>query len=195
MAFDDVTPPEELRTDEYVLRPILVADAELDYEAVMESREALRLWEQSTWPEDDFTVDANRKDMEKLERRRAQRESFTYTVMDPTETTCLGCVYVFPTDAPLYTRTTVTALDDDRWSDFDVVTSFWVRTSRLADGLDQRLLDALARWLDDEWPTGPNLFLTSELYEEQVAMFERAGLQRRFRLDDPKHDADDLAFA
>src|SRR5215218_4357264 len=86
---------DELRTDEFLLRPIRESDAELDYDAVMESREFLRLWEQSTWPEDDFTVEANRADMAKLERRHAEGESFTYTVMNLEETRCLGCVYIF----------------------------------------------------------------------------------------------------
>ena len=55
--------PGGLETREFILRSILVSDAELDYEAVMESREFLRKWEQSAWPADDFTVEANRQDM------------------------------------------------------------------------------------------------------------------------------------
>ncbi len=40
MAFDknDTHPPAELRTDEFLLRPIRASDAKLDYDAVMESR-------------------------------------------------------------------------------------------------------------------------------------------------------------
>ena len=85
----DVRAPEGLRTDEFLLRPIRASDAERDYEAVMESREFLRRWEQSSWPTDDFTVDANRKDMEKLERRHTGGESFTYAVLNPTERNAL----------------------------------------------------------------------------------------------------------
>ena len=52
MAFnnDDFHAPEELRTDEFLLRPILESDAALDYEAVMASREYLRTWEGTGWP-------------------------------------------------------------------------------------------------------------------------------------------------
>ncbi len=44
MSFTDPNEsvPAELRTDEFVLRPIKADDAELDYRAVMETREYLR---------------------------------------------------------------------------------------------------------------------------------------------------------
>src|SRR3954469_1414754 len=109
MAFDnDFQAPEGLRTDEFLLRPIRASDAELDHEAVMESKEFLRRWEQSSWPTDDFTVDANRDDMVKLERRHAAGESFAYTVMSPTETQCLGCVYVQPTTSRWLAKAQIT---------------------------------------------------------------------------------------
>ena len=51
MAFnrDDFHAPEELRTDEFLLRPLRASDAQLDYEAVMESREFLRGWDHERW--------------------------------------------------------------------------------------------------------------------------------------------------
>ena len=145
MAFNDgdFSAPAGLRTDEFLLRPILTSDAELDYEAVMESKEFLRTWEQSGWPEDDFTVEANREDMDKLERRHNERVSFTYTVMNLTETECLGCVYISPPDVPWIARAEITAVDGAQWSDYEAVVAFWVRQSRLADETDRRLLDAL----------------------------------------------------
>lgn len=187
--------PEALRTDEFLLRPIRESDAELDYEAVMESRESLRLWEQSTWPEDDFTVEANRADLAKLERRFAEGESFAYTVMNPEETQCLGCVYIFPTSAPMYSRPEISATDSDQWSAHEAALYFWVRMSRLADGLDSRLLDALGPWLAQDWGIAHPLIITNEQFAQQVAMIERAGLSLRFRLTFPNEPGQSLAFA
>ena len=51
--------PAALRTGEFALRPITTDDAERDYAALMETRELLRLWEQSTWPADDFHSRSN----------------------------------------------------------------------------------------------------------------------------------------
>ncbi len=197
MAFDseDFHAPDGMRTDEFLLRPIRGTDVELDYDAVMESREYLRTWEQSTWPEDDFTIEANRRDLDKLERLHDEGRSFTYTVMNPAETQCLGCVYIFPTDAPFLTGSETVAVDDAQWSGYEAAVYFWVRKSRLADELDRRLLDALRRWFERDWPIGRHLVVTSELFEQQVAMIEGTDLQLEFRLNDPKQPGRFLAYA
>src|SRR5699024_6751463 len=64
--------------------------------AVMDSGEYLRQWEQSTWPEDDFTVADNQSDLVDLERWNSASLAFTYTILDPSESRCLGCVYILP---------------------------------------------------------------------------------------------------
>ena len=61
------------------------------------------VWWRSAWHE--LTMDADERfirgacDLADLEWHEAEflgRRSFAYTVMDPTETECLGCVYVYP---------------------------------------------------------------------------------------------------
>jgi hypothetical protein len=197
MAFNDDAfhAPAELRTDEFLLRPIRASDAALDYEAVMASREYLRPWEGTGWPADDFTLEDNRADVAKLERWHAAGERFTYTVLDPTGTLCLGCVYLLPTGAPLFARRQIAAIDDARWSEYDVAVNFWVRTSRLADGLDRRLLDALGPWLAHDWHIARHLIVTNEQVEQQVSLIERTNRQLRFRLTDPKESGTSLAYA
>lgn len=197
MAFtnDDFCAPAGLRTDEFLLRPIRASDAALDYEAVMASKEYLRPWEQTGWPADDFTVDANRADLVKLERWHAAGERFTYTVLDPTGTQCLGCVYIAPTGAPLFARKQIAAIDGARWSEYEVAVHFWVRTSRLADGLDRRLLDALGPWLEDDWHIERHLIVTNEQVAQQVSLIESTDRRLRFRLTDPKEPGKSLAYA
>jgi len=186
--------PESLHTDEFVLRPLTAVDAERDYAALMETRELLRLWEQSTWPADDFTVDDNREDLIGLEQRHAEHRAFTYTVTDPDDTEALGCVYVFPTSAAFLTKATVTAVADDRWADVDAVVYFWVRLSRMAQGMDQRLLAALRVWFRDEWKTERTVFVTNEQFTQQLGVFERTDLRRRFELVEPGKPGTYLAF-
>lgn len=191
----EISAPSGLETQEFVLRPILASDAELDYEAVMESREFLRKWEQSTWPEDDFTVEANREDMVKLERRHANGESFTYTVMNLDQTECLGCVYVFSLEATWFSDAQVTALGPDQWSDRDAMIYFWVRKSRLAEGLDRLLLDSLLEWFEQEWDLDAPVIMTNEQFEQQVAMIEGTNLRRRFEIKLPDDPGRYLAYA
>ena len=187
MPFD--IPPAEvpsgLTTDDFVLRPIVAADAELDYAAVMESRDYLRYWEQSSWPADDFTVAGNREDLERLEQRHADGKAYTYTVLDPAGTECLGCVYLMPTDARSFANARITPTGDQRWEDYRATVYFWVRKSRLATQTDRALLDALRTWLAEDWSVGAPLFVTNEQFPQQVDLLEGAGLRLRFEVEEP----------
>ena len=191
----EICTPSGLETKQFLLRPILAADAERDYEAVMESREFLRKWEQSPWPADDFTIEANREDMVKLEQRHASGESFTYTVMNLEHTECLGCVYVFSPDATWFADARVTALGPDQWSDRDAMIYFWVRKSRLAEGMDRLLLDSLLEWFEQEWSFDAPVVMTNEQFDQQVAMIEGTDLRRRFEVKLPDDAGKYLAYA
>jgi RimJ/RimL family protein N-acetyltransferase len=187
VAFTDPAEPvpTELRTDEFVLRPIRAGDAEADYAAIMETRHELRLWEQSSWPEDDFTVEANRADLVGLESRHAEHRAFTYTVRDAGDTECLGCAYVFPTSAAFLTKAAVTALGRVGWTEVDAVVYFWVRASRTESGLDGRLLAELRAWFADEWMLPRTVFVTNERYRHQMELIERTDLNLMFQLREP----------
>ncbi len=186
--------PAELMASRFILRPITVADVELDYDALMESRDYLRLWEQTGWPEDDFTVEANREDLELLERRHLANEAFTYTVLSLDRSTCLGCVYLMPNDARSFTKSNITPTADASWHEQDVAVYFWVRESELPAETDRRLLESLRQWLVNEWEFELFVFVTSELFEQQVALFERAGLQPHFTIVEPGKPGRYLAF-
>lgn len=186
--------PDGLTTPEFVLRPLVAADVELDYAAVMESKVELRPWEQTGWPADDFTVADDLVDVESLEQRHLDRHSFTYTVMDPAGTECLGCVYIMPTDARSLTSSEITPTGDRPWSDYSAAIYFWVRTSRLASGLDGRLLDAVRTWIAEEWTLGRHVFVTNEQSEQQVELLEGAGLRRCFTIQGKDQAGAYLAF-
>ncbi len=186
--------PAELRTEQFVLRPIVADDSEADYDAVMETREYLRLWQQSTWPEDDFTVEANRKDLVELERRHVERRAFTYTVLAPDGTECLGCVYVFPPSAAFLMKSTVTPVGDDDWADVDAVVFFWARASQMETGMDERLLAALRAWLNEEWKLHRAVFVTNEQFKQQVDLIGSTNLSLKFELLEPGKRGKFLAF-
>ena len=136
---EDAIVPEELRTEEFLLRPLRVSDVEIDYAAVMDSKDMLHIMSQSSWPSDDFTVDMNRRDLERHEKEHDERTAFTYTVLDPTERTCLGCVYVnHLKEGPMK-------------GDHVAMLRFWVRQTYLEGDLDRRLLESLIDWFRNEW--------------------------------------------
>jgi hypothetical protein len=58
-------------------------------------------------------------------------------VLSPDETECLGCCYIYPSDEPGY----------------DAM-FYWVRTSAVATGLDERLGATFRARVAKDWPFG-----------------------------------------
>lgn len=201
MSFQNTqaAPPAGLSTQDFLLRPITADDAAIDHAAVMESKEYLRTWEQTSWPEDDFTVDANREDLVSLEQRHTDGVAYTYTVLDPTGTECLGCVYVMPHDAKFLTKAEIapipgTGQAEERWEDVDAAIYFWVRQSALATQTDRALLDTLRTWVAQEWNLGRHVFVTNEQFTQQVELIESTDLQLRFHILEPNKPGRYLAY-
>ena len=123
------------------LRPIRASDADLDYPAVMASRE--RLWstygEAWGWPPASMTFDQDRDDLARHEREIAAHESFNYALFDDAETALLGCVYIDPPD-------------DSSPPGADAVVSWWVVDEVVGTPLETALGDTVPRWLEEAWP-------------------------------------------
>jgi len=166
--------PERLIADWFHLRPLTPAAAGLDYAALMESRKRLRVASLSSWPADDFTLDANVRDLKRHHQDHVARKAFTYTVLDPAETECLGCLYIHPLldHVELFAdRATVAAIVED-----EAAAYFWVRTSREGTPFERELLSTLISWFQDEWRFSRVLFFTHTEDRHQEALFRAAGL-------------------
>lgn len=173
------TVPERLATPEFTLCPLTPADAELDHAALMASKAMLRLWSGSNWPKDNFSLAENLTDLTWHAQEHRDQIAFTYTVLNPAETACLGCVYIKPL-ASLVPTGSDAPIDV---GDFEAAVRFWVRAERLIDGLDIRLLIALRSWFSHAWPFSRILFHTRTANQQQLAVFAAAGLSHRFNLD------------
>ena len=161
------TVPDELRTDEFLLQALSTTHVELDYAALMDSKEMLRCWSQSGWPSDDFTLEENWQDLDRHEREHIERKAFTYTVLDPDESTCLGCVYIQALHGPLSS------------GDYEAEIRFWVRQPRLADDLDRRLLLALIHWFREAWAFRKVYLLAIDADSRQVQILQASGLEQK----------------
>jgi RimJ/RimL family protein N-acetyltransferase len=122
------------------LRPIRADDVDIDYPAVMGSRE--RLWakygEAWGWPPAHMTPDGDREDLAHHEEEIADHETFNYAVLDEGETELLGCVYIDPAD-------------DRSPAGSDAVSSWWVVDKEAGGPLERALDDAIPDWLADAW--------------------------------------------
>ena len=128
--------PEKLETQEFRLRMLTVNDVVKDYDAVMTSVQHLKtVWPGGTWPEG-LTFEQDLIDLGWHQKEFQRRTSFAYTVVTPSESKVVGCVYVNPTPKRGY----------------DAVAYLWARQSELESGLESRLFSAVKDWLAKEWP-------------------------------------------
>ena len=122
------------------LRPIRAADVELDYPAVMGSRE--RLWAKYGdawgWPPAGMTYETDREDLAHHEAEIAAHETFNYALLDEGENELLGCVYIDPPDERSPPGT-------------DAVASWWVVDAAAGSELERALDDLVPRWLAETW--------------------------------------------
>jgi RimJ/RimL family protein N-acetyltransferase len=163
--------PSTWRTDRLLLRPLRTTDVALDYDAVMASAEQLRMWSDSTWPEDDFTLAGNLADLQLHQDEHEAGVAYTYTVLTPGGDRCLGCVYLTalpPQMQPACAGATA-----------PVAVRFWVRTEEIADDLDRRLLGALREWLRREWFFDCVVYPLNPLNTRQAVLLEEAGCMLR----------------
>lgn len=137
----------------------------------MSSAEMLRRWSQSDWPADEFTLAQNLADLQRHEREHIERKAFTFTVLNPQGTQCLGCVYIVPV------RPEETQLCKDAAYAADV--GFWVRESELASAHDRHLLATLRDWFQAEWAFDRVLFTVSQQETRQATLLEAVGLEQR----------------
>ena len=95
---DDFQPPLSLVADGFLLEPLGPQHNEDDYDAWSSSIEHIRAtpgFPDGRWPRA-MTLDENRADLERHARDFAARSGFTYTVLDPSDRSVIGCVYIYP---------------------------------------------------------------------------------------------------
>ena len=138
---DDFSHPArvELATGHH-LRPIRERDVDIDYPAVMGSRE--RLWakygEAWGWPPATMSPEQDRDDLAHHEAEIAAHETFNYAILDEPESELLGCLYIDPPGA-------------ESRPGADAVVSWWVVDCMVDSDLDRELGEFVAGWLRDAW--------------------------------------------
>jgi hypothetical protein len=136
---DDFTHPTMVPVmDGYHLRPIRESDTEIDYPAVMGSRE--RLWrlygEAWGWPTPTMTIEADREDLARHEREIEAHESFNYALLNLAETELFGCVYIDPSER----------------AGVDAEISWWVVDAQVGTPLEAAMDIVVPRWIAGVWP-------------------------------------------
>ena len=198
MGFRDqgIEPSDGFEGDGFIVRPLAPSDAVLDHDAVMASREFLFHWEQDPpYPPEDFSVEDNRADVEQMARAHGEGSRYIYTVMNASGDQVLGCIYFLANDDRMYRTAVVVSHDGTDLSTVDATVSFWVRPSTWDDGFERVVLEAVLRWLRDDWSLERPVIITNEHLDHQIATIESLGLRRRFDYDRDKDVYTSYAYA
>jgi len=178
---EDIPVPDSLRTAEFLIRPLRATDVILDYDAVISSRAELWLRSGGQWPREGFTLEENLADLKFHEQEHQERIAFTYTVMNVTETECLGCIYINPLRKMLE-RAGGSLEQLAGIGEHEAWVTFWVRQNHLVDQLDARLLQALMAWFKTEWSFTRVVFAARKEQERQIRLFEEVGMSLWYTL-------------
>lgn len=133
---DDFRVPDGFVMEEFKVRPIRASDAQMDYEAVMESVDIIHAALLSdAWPPPGFTLEQDMEQLARKERMFERRRSFTYAVLSPDESRVLGSVYI-----------------NRGVKGPDAAVFMWVRKDAFDRGMDPALERAVRQWVDRAWP-------------------------------------------
>lgn len=103
--------------------------------------------------------------MEQHEKEHDERIAFTYTVLDPTGSICLGCVYIHHLkEGPM-------------GGDHSAVFRFWILQSHLDKNLDRRLLTFLIDWFRNDWAFSRVVLIIADADEKQNQLVNDLRLQ------------------
>lgn len=173
--------PEGYLGEHFVFTPLLPWHAEIDYEAVMSSKEFLRKWSQSLWPQDNFTLSENLQDLEMHAHEHFEKIAYTYTILNSNKDHCWGCIYINPN-----TRITpVSAEESLLLISRPANVRFWVRESFQHTKMEQTILESIVTWIQHEWKLGSILYTCNQHVPQQIGLFQACGLELWLKLEQP----------
>lgn len=128
--------PIEKELSDHVLVKVDPKYSVLDYEALMSARVFIRDSLNSSWPDDDFTLQKNTETLENDLVAFNKRESFTFHIVNRARDQILGCVYI---TVPLNGK-------------YDASVFVWVSDKYLSTPLFPNLKREIKHWIKSCWP-------------------------------------------
>lgn len=174
--------PEYIEHDAFCFEVLHPKHVELDFKALMNSKDFLRRWSNSPWPEDHFTVEDNLIDLEWHYAEFMEKIAFTYTILDQFKTNCLGCIYIRPV-------TSISSLSPEEKAKLDPLQffiSYWVITDIRNTQLENEIFIAIRDWLLRDWKFQSVLFVSNSQIPEQIEIYLNNQMKLVLELEEKK---------
>ncbi len=157
MLDPDSPVPSGLQHPRFVATPLTTSIAALDYAAYMASPHVVRSHSDGRWPVDGFTFGEDLDLVSKHQADHEHRRAFTFSLLTPSRTESLGCLYLNPLVDYLRRVDAAPELIDAVPSASAMV-SWWLRQEQQETGLAASVVGAVNSWLLDAWPIELHLF-------------------------------------
>jgi hypothetical protein len=167
------TAPFHLGTGQFVLFPTNTAYTAPDYEAVIASREACRIWSPSLWPEDGFTLEENTADLALHVEDNNTHEAYGYMLFTLDKLKCLGSVYVTPLERSADTMDLVEG-SEEFTAQYQARIDYWVREGMSLE-LESHITKNLLDWFTRTWNIKP-LFVARPKMSQRCKVYKEQGL-------------------
>ena len=173
---DDQLPspiPESLTLDSIYLEVLHPKHVELDYRAVMKSKNFLRRWSNSSWPTDDFSVDENLSDLVWHNYEFEEKIAFTYTILDTDKQNCLGCIYL----RPISTLDALSSEEKEKIVSYALFCTYWVVPEIRSSPKEDQFIKSLLLWFRNDWKPSNIFFASNFQVPEQNKALENNQLE------------------
>lgn len=146
----------------------------------MDSRDELRVWSDSEWPEDSFTPEADLEDLHMHIGEHDRDEAYGFSIFTPDERTLLGSLYLSEV-APFLDNHAASPAEREVLARAQVRVESWLRRGTEGD-FERQFLEAVRRWLAEAWWFGEVAYGSRRGAEAQRAVYEAVGLREVVRL-------------
>ncbi len=165
--------PKELVTSTFCLFPTNQKFYQSDYVAVMNNREMLRIWSQSSWPEDQFTPEENKADLGQHIEDNTNHTAYGYMLYSPDKSRCYGSVYLNPL-VTIANNYHCTGNEVEILNAHHARVDCWIIDHD--SDLEKEIIASLMEWFKTTW----NIKV---LFSARVGLDKRINIYRELKLD------------
>lgn len=182
--------PQMLETDNFVMLPTDTEYFESDHVAVMKSKNILRLWSQSEWPEDNFSLEQNKEDLSRHVEDNVNHAAYGYMFYSLDRKACYGSLYVNPI-LPVLESYEVSAQEESLIRAKDARIDYWVVEGQRQ--LEKQITEALQKWFADVWKISV-AFSARTGMDQRIKVYEDLKLKKGETLKSRTSDAKLMLF-